>query len=78
MAEKITLKDTAVGSDTCRSILALDALQQDYDADDGASSRQTTGANLVSLRERGIVAIFRSQRITEGKYRNFAPARAIF
>lgn len=50
--------------DTCRSLLALAELQQE----------KPDTARLV---ERGVVAVFRSQRITEGKYRNFTPARRV-
>ncbi|MGH9372819.1 MAG: type I-G CRISPR-associated protein, Cas3-extension family [Vicinamibacterales bacterium] len=53
----------AIGLDVCRSLLALEELQRD-----------TPDRTLHAL---GIVAAFRSQRITEGKYRNFTPARAL-
>lgn len=56
--------DGAIGMDTCRSLLAMDALQ-------------STVPDAPHLRERGIVAVYRSQRITEGKYRNFTPARRV-
>ena len=52
-----------IGVDVCRSVLATDGLQRD--------------TVNPTLRNRGIVAVFRSQRITEGKYRNFTPARAL-
>lgn len=55
--------ESAIDLDVCRSVLALDELQDDL--------------SDPALRARGIVAVFRSQRITEGKYRNFTPARAM-
>ncbi len=55
--------EAAIGLDVCRSLLALDELQ--------------TEILDPAVRARGIVAVFRSQRITEGKYRNFTPARAV-
>ncbi len=58
------LWDGPIGLDTCRSVLAMAELQEE---------RPSTGV----LRERGILAVFRSQRITEGKYRNFTPARRV-
>ncbi len=51
-----------IGTDTCRSLLALGALQGDV-------------LDAGMLRERGVLAVYRSQRITEGKYRNFTPGR---
>lgn len=55
--------EAAIDIDVCRSLLALSDLQ------DNPSD--------PALRGRGIAAVFRSQRITEGKYRNFTPARAM-
>lgn len=57
--------DSPIGLDPVRSLLALKDLQQDL-PDSG------------TLRARGVVAVYRAQRITEGKYRNFTPARAVF
>jgi len=50
--------------DTCRSLFAHVEL----------AKREPQLANLLPL---GITAIFRSQRITIGKFRNFTPAQAI-
>jgi hypothetical protein len=51
-----------IGVDSCRSLLALAALQGEV-------------PDAAMLRKRGVLAVFRSQRITEGKYRNFTPGR---
>lgn len=51
--------NTPINLDTVRSLLSLRAIHSD------ASH---------SLRSRGITAVFRSQRITTGKFRNFTPA----
>lgn len=59
--------------DTCRSLLQLADLEppsQKAEADDQATWRD-------SLSRRGIAAVFQSQRITIGKFRNFTPARAL-
>lgn len=56
--------DVAIELDPCRSLLALDELQAE-------------APDPAQLRTRGVVAVYRSQRITEGKYRNFTPARAV-
>lgn len=53
-----------VTMDVCRTLLALDEIV-------------ATVPDARRLRARGIVAVYRSQRITEGKYRNFTPARAV-
>lgn len=53
-----------IGLDTCRSLLALEELQSE-------------ALKPALLRARGVVAVYRSQRITEGKYRSFTPARAV-
>jgi hypothetical protein len=53
-----------IGLDVCRTLVALDTLQAERP--DGAM-----------LRSRGVVAAYRSQRITEGKDRNFTPAQAV-
>jgi hypothetical protein len=50
--------------DVCRSLLSLSTLSE-------AQPDQT------ELRARGIVATYRSQRITVGKFRNFTPARSV-
>lgn len=47
--------------ETGRSLLALRDLQRD-------------SPNSAEIRARGIAAVFRSQRITTGKFRNFTPA----
>lgn len=57
--------DAQVSLDTGRSLLALRELQtRDSDPD--------------MLRLRGITAVFRSQRITTGKFRNFTPSVQIY
>lgn len=56
--------ETPVSLDVCRSLLALAELQE----------RQP---NRQVLRARGVVEVFRSERITIGKFRNFSPARAV-
>jgi hypothetical protein len=53
-----------IGLDTCRSLLALDELQAEV-------------LEPTLVRGRGVVAVYRSQRITEGKYRSFTPACAV-
>ena len=53
--------DGALGLDTIRSLLALDALQADE-------------PNRDRLLRRGIVEVFRCQRMTQGKFRNFGTA----
>jgi len=55
-----------VSLDVCRSLLAQAALVDD-DLQRGAR-----------LKNRGIAAAFRCQRITVGKFRSFAPATAVF
>jgi hypothetical protein len=65
--------ESAIGLDLCRSVLALDELQMNP-RDTGGQVREIPDS---ALRNRGIVGVFRSQRITEGKYRSFTPARAI-
>lgn len=55
-----------VGIDVCRSLLAH------------ASLVRHAPAGCVELRAIGVAAAFRSQRITIGKFRNFAPATAVF
>ena len=52
--------------DVCRSLLCLKALL--------TVEKMTSRAELTG---RGIVAVFRTQRISIGKYRNFTPAEAI-
>lgn len=58
------LWDACINLETARSLLAL---------------REVTEAepDAESLSSRGIVAVFRSQRITTGKFRNFTPATQI-
>lgn len=56
--------ETPIALDTARSLLALDELQFEV-------------PDRVSLQKRGVAEIFRSQRLTVGKFRNFtwgAPA----
>jgi len=50
--------------DVCRSLLALAELQRDH-------------PDTATLALIGVHAVFRSQRITVGKFRNFTPARQI-
>jgi len=55
------LWDASINIETVRSILALrEVTEEEPDAE--------------TLNGRGIVAVFRSQRITTGKFRNFTPA----
>lgn len=54
--------ECAVSLDTCRSILSLATL----------SDKEP---ELTERHSRGITAVYRSQRITVGKFRNFTPAR---
>lgn len=51
-------------ADILRSVLSLKELQKDQ-------------PSISEMSGRGITAIFRSQRITLGKYRNFTPARSM-
>jgi hypothetical protein len=53
-----------VGLDTVRSLLGLEELQADL-------------PDRTKLTALGIVEIYRSQRITVGKYRNFTPAQPV-
>lgn len=53
-----------ISLDPCRSLLS------------SATFAEPSSA-LSALRSRGIAAVFRSQRITIGKFRNFTPARAV-
>lgn len=53
-----------ISLDVVRTVLALGELQRD------APDRR-------QLAQRGIVEVYRSQRVTVGKYRNFTPAEAI-
>ena len=54
----------ALNADSVNSVLALPALQQ-------------SDTSSVALAPLGICAVFRSQRITLGKYRNFTPAKSL-
>jgi len=54
----------SLDTDSVSSVLSLSALQRD-------------DSSSTALALRGIRAVFRSQRITLGKYRNFTPARAL-
>ncbi len=53
-----------LGVDSVRSLLA-------------SADVQRCASNAMELSARGILAIFRTQRITLGKFRNFTPARAL-
>jgi len=55
-----------VGLDVCRSLLAHASLQNNAPREH------------KHLRALGVAAAFRSQRITVGKFRNFAPATSVF
>jgi hypothetical protein len=55
-----------VGLDVCRSLLAHASLLSDVPTEH------------MHLRALGVAAAFRSQRITVGKFRNFAPATSVF
>lgn len=58
--------DEPIDIGTLQSLLAMSELQEDE-----------PGANRKSLAARGIVQVFRAKRFTEGKYRNFSPARML-
>jgi hypothetical protein len=58
------IRTTPIGLDVCRSLLALTEMQE----------RQPQREILFA---RGIVEVFRSQRITVGKFRNFTPAQPV-
>jgi hypothetical protein len=51
--------------DAVRSLLSVKALQD------------RSAASALALRSVGVSAVYRSQRITLGKYRNFTPAQAV-
>jgi hypothetical protein len=53
-----------ISLETCRSVLSLKELTADF-------------PNPAELRARGITVVYRSQRITVGKFRNFTPARTV-
>lgn len=53
-----------VSLDVCRSLLSLATLSD-------------THPDRAELRSRGILAAYRSQRITVGKFRNFTPAQSV-
>jgi hypothetical protein len=54
-----------------RSLLQLSAISDEKKTEDQAESNRT---NLFAL---GVTTIFRSQRITIGKFRNFTPAKSV-
>lgn len=56
--------DAPIGIDVCRSLLASPELANPH-------------LELVNLSPTGVVAVFRSQRITIGKFRNFTPATPV-
>ena len=56
-----------ISMDACRSVLALPDLTRQLDDPSARSQRKA----------RGIVAMYRSERITVGKFRNFTPAEAV-
>jgi hypothetical protein len=56
--------DSPLSVDSVRSILALSQLQERFPP-------------RSDLRARGIVEVYRSQRLTIGKYRNFSPAGSV-
>ena len=41
------------------------------------ASKEVQDAERFTMTQRGIVQVFRARRFTEGKYRNFSPARAL-
>lgn len=61
---------SSVNIDTCRSILQLAAVQPPPPTEDATA----LDAWRAGLERRGIAAVFQSQRITTGKFRNFTPA----
>ncbi len=58
------LWDAAISIDVCRSLLAAPELAN-------------PNLELAHLSPLGVVAVFRSQRITTGKFRNFTPAISV-
>jgi hypothetical protein len=41
------------------------------------ASKEVQNADRATMSRRGIVQVFRARRFTEGKYRNFSPAKAV-
>lgn len=66
-------RDTFVTWPIWSGWLTLDAVRSCL----GLTDLQTDTCTAVSLAPRGICAVYRSQRITLGKYRNFTPARSL-
>jgi hypothetical protein len=56
--------DRLIDLNVCRSLLALEGLVDER-------------PDVRGLRARGVAAVYRAQRITEGKYRNLTPARVV-
>lgn len=64
--------------DVVRSVLSLKDLQMlPGAAVDGSEASNAEQRQRQKLRALGIVAVFRSRRLTIGKYRNFSPAHAL-
>lgn len=65
--------------DVVRSLLSLPELQvlQERGPDDTAVQPKKMGRIRQKLKAMGIVSVFRSQRLTLGKFRNFSPAHAV-
>jgi hypothetical protein len=56
--------ESPISVDECRTLLAMAELQE-------------SSPPPRALRARGVVTVYRSQRITVGKFRSFTPARAV-
>jgi hypothetical protein len=66
-------RDTFVTWPIWSGLLTLDTVRSTL----GLTALQTHTCEAASLAPRGICAVYRSQRITLGKYRNFTPARSL-
>lgn len=71
--------DGEASLDVVRSLLSLPEIQslQEHSAEDKAPEIRKMNRMREKLRALGVVAVFRSQRLTLGKFRNFTPAHAV-
>lgn len=60
--------DSPMNSDVIKCMLRQSQLTQ----------REMSSEQKATLEARGVVAVFRSERITVGKFRNFTPAQSVF
>jgi hypothetical protein len=64
--------------DVVRSVLSLRELQSLHEGSEGSDAAQRASRQRrKKLQALGIVAVFRSRRLTIGKFRNFSPAHAL-